>query len=74
MTGRDPREASPKTVACVRAVGAGNGHGITRTSGQVDIYTAGSDGTRLGRVTHTREFEDLADWGLASLAAQLRLA
>ncbi len=32
-------------------------------TGQVDIYTATSDGKDLVNVTDTPEFEDFADWG-----------
>jgi Tol biopolymer transport system component len=38
------------------------------TTEQVDIYTAGSDGTDLVNVTDTPDFEDLADWGSHPLA------
>ena len=33
------------------------------TTGQVDIYTARSDGSDIVNVTDTSDFEDLADWG-----------
>jgi hypothetical protein len=39
-----------------------------RTTGQVDIYTARPDGTRLAQVTNTPDFEDLAAWGAHPLA------
>ena len=32
-------------------------------TGQVDIYTASSDGSDVVKVTDTPDFEDLADWG-----------
>ena len=37
-------------------------------TGQVDIYTARSDGTDLVNVTDTPDFEDFADWGPHPLA------
>jgi Tol biopolymer transport system component len=38
------------------------------TTGQVDIYTARSDGRDVVNVTDTPDFEDLADWGPHPLA------
>lgn len=37
-------------------------------TGQVDIYTASSDGRNVAQVTDTPEFEDFADWGPHPLA------
>jgi Tol biopolymer transport system component len=39
-----------------------------RKAGRVDIYTAGSDGRGLVKVTDTPDFEDFADWGPHPLA------
>jgi Tol biopolymer transport system component len=39
------------------------------TTGQVDIYTARSNGSDVVNVTDTPDFEDLADWGTHTLSS-----